>query len=250
MVTGKAFENAVQLAIQNPQLAVGLHLVVVMGRSLLPPSEIPTLVNERGEFPNDPLAVGLKYFFSRQARDELQKEMAGQFEKFQSTGLPFSHIDGHLHMHTHPVVFATAVKLGEQYGVRRMRVPQEELGLALRYRPEHIFRKTIYWFIFCWLARVMKKTLRMKKFSFVEKVYGTLQTGHMNTEYLLYLLHHLKAESNEIHCHPALYRTALLSLSELSQLAEYEALTDPKVIEFLNSSTIQLINYPGLDSCN
>ena len=36
MVTGKAFENAVQLAIQNPQLAVGLHLVVVMGRSVLP----------------------------------------------------------------------------------------------------------------------------------------------------------------------------------------------------------------------
>ncbi len=250
MVTGTAFENAVQLAIQHPQLTVGLHLVVVMGRSVLPPSEIPTLVNERGEFPDDPLTVGLKYYFSRQAQKELQKEMAAQFEKFQSTGLPFSHIDGHLHMHTHPVVFGAALKLGEQYGVRRMRVPQEELGLALRFRHEHVFRKTIHWFIFRWLARAMKKNLRIKRFSFVEKGYGTLQTGNVNTEYLLYLLRHLKAGSNEIHCHPALYKTASLSLSEKSHLAEYKALTDPKVIEFLKSSSIQLINYLGLDSCN
>ena len=55
----------------------------------------------------------------------------------------------------------------------------------------------------------------------------------MNAEYLLYLLHQLRAESNEIHCHPALYKTASLSLSEQSHLAEYEALTDPRVIEFL-----------------
>jgi predicted glycoside hydrolase/deacetylase ChbG (UPF0249 family) len=121
-------------------LAVGLHLVVVMGRSVLPPSEIPTLVNERGEFPNDPVTAGLKYYFSRQSQEELQREMAAQFEKFQSTGLPFSHIDGHLHMHTHPVVFSAALKLGERHGVRRMRVPEEELGLALRFS-RSIFRK-------------------------------------------------------------------------------------------------------------
>ena len=249
MVTGKAFENAVQLAIQNPQLAVGLHLVVVMGRSVLPQSEIPTLVNEKGEFRNDPLAAGFKYYFSRQAQEELQREIAAQFEKFESTGLPFSHIDGHLHMHTHPVVFSAALKLGEHHGVRRMRVPEEELGWALRFKPEQVLRKTIYWFVFYWLARAMKKNLRVKQFSFVEKGYGTLQTGNMNTEYLLYLLRQLRAASNEIHCHPALYKTTLLSLSEQSHLAEYKALMDPKVIEFLNSSSIQLINYFGLDSC-
>lgn len=247
MVTGKAFENAVQLAIQNPQLAVGLHLVVVMGRSVLPKSEIPTLVNDQGQFANDPLTVGLKYYFSRQARGELGRELRAQFEMFRSTGLPFSHIDGHLHMHTHPVVFGAALKLGEQYGVNRMRVPEEELRLALHFKREHVFRKTIHWFVFFWLARAMKKHLRAKKFSFVERVYGTLQTGKMNAEYLLYLLNQLKAESNEIHCHPALYKTASLSLSEQSRLAEYEALTDPRVIESVKASSIQLINYFGLD---
>jgi len=250
MVTGKAFKNAVRLAIQNPQLAVGLHLVVVMGRSVLPPNEIPTIVNERGEFPDDPLTVGLKYYFSRRAREELGKELAAQFEMFQSTGLPFSHIDGHLHMHTHPVIFRAALKLGEQYGVKRMRVPEEELVLALRFRRDDVFMKTIHWFVFSWLAHIMKKDLRAKKFSFVERVYGTLQTGKMTSEYFLYLLHQLKAESNEIHCHPALYEKASLSLSEQNQLAEYQALTDPNVIEYLNSSSIQLINYLGLDSCN
>jgi len=250
MVTGKAFKNAVRLAIQNPQLAVGLHLVVVMGRSVLPKREIPTLINDEGEFPNDPLSAGLKYYFSRRAQEELGREMAAQFEKFRSTGLPLSHIDGHLHMHTHPVVFRAALKLGELYGVNRMRVPEEELGLALRFKREHIVKKTIHWFVFSWLARTMKKQLRAKKFSFAGRVYGTLQTGRLNAEYLLYLLHHLRAESNEIHCHPALYNTASLSLSERSHLAEYEALTDPRVVEFVQASSIQLINYFGLDSCN
>jgi hopanoid biosynthesis associated protein HpnK len=231
-------------------LAVGLHLVVVMGRSVLPKSEIPNLVNNERRFPSDPITVGLKYYFSRRAQEELGREMAAQFEMFRSTGLPFSHIDGHLHMHTHPIVFGKALKLGEQYGVRRMRVPEEELRLALRFKREHVFRKTVHWLVFSWLARSMKKHLRAKKFSFVERAYGTLQTGRMNAEYLLYLLHQLRAERNEIHCHPALYKTASLSLSEQSHLAEYEALIDPRVIEFLNTSAIQLINYFGLDLCD
>ena len=43
MVTGAAAEHAVKLAKENPGLAVGIHLVTVVGRSALPHSEIPTL---------------------------------------------------------------------------------------------------------------------------------------------------------------------------------------------------------------
>ncbi|PYV88356.1 MAG: hypothetical protein DMG05_15680 [Acidobacteria bacterium] len=96
MVTGEAFDEAVQLAKENRGLAVGIHLVTVMGRSVLPRSEIPALVDEKGLFSCHPGLAGLKYYFSKQARAQLRKELAAQFEKFQSTGLPFSHIDAHL----------------------------------------------------------------------------------------------------------------------------------------------------------
>src|SRR5690349_3629044 len=76
MVTGEAAEQAVRLAKENPRLAVGIHLVAVMGRSVLPQSEIPTLVDEAQQFSNDPTAAGLKYFFSPAARRELRREIA------------------------------------------------------------------------------------------------------------------------------------------------------------------------------
>src|SRR5438132_5013442 len=81
MVTGEAFAQAVRLAKENPGLAVGMHLVTVVGRSVLSHFEIPTLVDREGNFSNNPIAAGLKYFFSPRARRELRNELAAQFEK-------------------------------------------------------------------------------------------------------------------------------------------------------------------------
>jgi len=41
MVAGDAAAAAVQIARNNPRLGVGLHSVLVCGRSVLPPKEIP-----------------------------------------------------------------------------------------------------------------------------------------------------------------------------------------------------------------
>src|SRR5215831_1337286 len=50
MVTESAFDEAVCLARQHPGLAVGLHLVLVCGRSALPPRDIPFLADASGRF--------------------------------------------------------------------------------------------------------------------------------------------------------------------------------------------------------
>jgi len=55
MVTGSAFDHAVRLASENPGLGVGIHLVTVMGRCVLPPSEIPSLVDLQGNFSDSPM---------------------------------------------------------------------------------------------------------------------------------------------------------------------------------------------------
>ena len=105
MVTGDAWQEAVQLARANPTLAVGLHLVVSNGRAVLPPTQIPHLVDASGRFPDDPLRLGLRYAFDRAAQRELAAEVAAQFARFAATGLPLSHVDGHQHLHVHPVVY-------------------------------------------------------------------------------------------------------------------------------------------------
>jgi predicted glycoside hydrolase/deacetylase ChbG (UPF0249 family) len=83
MVTGDAADEAVALARANPGLSVGLHLVVVSGRSALPHSEIPGLVDRNGRFPGGPVWSGLRYQFGgRGVRAQLRREIRAQLERF------------------------------------------------------------------------------------------------------------------------------------------------------------------------
>jgi hopanoid biosynthesis associated protein HpnK len=248
MVTGEAFRQAVELAKQTPGLAVGIHLVTVVGRSVLPHSEIPSLVDEQGNFSNNPTEAGLKYYFSPRARRELRKELTAQFEKFHSTGLPLSHIDGHLHLHVHPVIFNIALELGSKYGARRMRVPVEERSLALAFDRRDALRKTIHAILFGALARHMKKKLRARGYTFPERVYGNLQSGRMSEGYFLYMLDNLTAETTEIYFHPAVYgENRVLSDDQRQCLSEFEALTSEQVRRRIEQRGLRLANYAEIE---
>jgi chitin disaccharide deacetylase len=248
MVTGPAFEQAVGLAKETPGLAVGIHLVTVMGKSVLPHSEIPRLVDEHRNFPSNPVKAGLKYYFSPRARRELRKELAAQFEKFHSTGLPLSHIDGHLHLHVHPVIFNAALELGSKYGARHMRVPVEERRLALAFDRANPLQKTVYALLFGALARYMKRELKTCSFTFPERVYGNLQSGRISEEYILYALEHLSADTNEIYFHPAVYaEDRVLNGDERQCLIEFETLTSARVKTRIESLGVRLINYAEID---
>lgn len=248
MVTGDAFDHAVQLARENKKLAVGIHLVTVMGRSVLPRKEIPSLVDENQNFSNNPNAAGLNYFFLPRARQDLRKELAAQFEKFRSTGLPLSHIDGHLHLHVHPVIFQTALNLGEQYGTKRMRVPVEELRLALAYDRTDIFKKALYALLFSMLGRYMKRKLKQRNFSFTERVYGNLQSGKMSEEYFLYVLNHIKQEKTEIYFHPAYHdQEKRLNSEQHQEMKELDALISTLVKQKIQDNGIRLTNYLELE---
>jgi len=244
MVTGDAFEHAVELAKQNPGLGVGIHLVTVMGHSVLPKSEIPDLVDENQNFPSDPNKAGIRYYFSRKARQQLKKELAAQFQKFKETGLNLSHIDGHLHLHVHPVIFRIAMELGEKYDAKRMRVPSGELGLSVGFDRNRLISKTLYSLLFGCLASHMKRKLKAKEFAFPERVLGNLQSGRMSEDYFLYSLRHLQTHVNEIYFHPAIYPDSqMLDRERLQALTEFRALMSLKVSELVQSRNIKLINY-------
>ncbi|HSU68639.1 MAG TPA: ChbG/HpnK family deacetylase, partial [Tepidisphaeraceae bacterium] len=196
MIGGKAALEAVELAKQNPSLAVGLHLVVVDGPAVLPPERIPHLVNGSGEFPNAPLTLGLGYVFSRSARREVAAEIEAQFERFAATGLPMAHVDGHQHMHMHPYVFQRLLPLAGRFGAGRVRVVRDDLRLALRYSRRRLASKTLGTLVFALLRkqRGIKTQPRLR-------TYGLLQSGSMTEPYVSLLLQQLH-EPAEIYFHP------------------------------------------------
>jgi chitin disaccharide deacetylase len=267
MVTGDAFDHAVHLARENPDLAVGLHLLTVQAKSVLPHSEIPSIVDKEGNFARNPGAAGLKYQFSGTARRHLVGELAAQFQKFHTTGLGLSHVDSHLHMHVHPVIFAAALELAEQWGVRCMRVPQDDFRLAVCFE-RMLFRdpdplrlslskggwgnaagKAIEAFVFRLLTRRMKKLLLERGFSFAEQVYGHLYSGRMTLDYAFFVLDHLSARTNEIYFHPAVFDRGMVSDPRQHQGAgEFAILISDEFRKRVQDPRIHLTNYSGLVS--
>jgi hopanoid biosynthesis associated protein HpnK len=202
MVNERAAGEAIQLAKAHPDLAVGLHLVLVLGRSALPHAEIPHITNAQGEFKNSPFRAGLAYYFNSAAQREMRREMRAQFERFAATGLRFAHVDGHTHLHMHPLIFDELIELCQEFGVKRIRIVKGEMRLCLKLDRKGLLSKVGLGIVFNLLGRSCERKLSKRDFTNVEKVYGLLQTGDLNEDYLLGLLKSLEVGNIEIYCHP------------------------------------------------
>ncbi|MDQ2870517.1 MAG: hopanoid biosynthesis-associated protein HpnK [Acidobacteriota bacterium] len=207
MVTGSAFEAAVDLAHRHPTLLIGLHLVLVDGRAAMPAAQIPNLVGPAGLFPRSPFRAGLRYFFSSESRRELLLEIRKQLELFRQTGLPLSHVDGHHHLHMHPVVLDALAALAKEFQIRKIRIPSEELTTAFALDGNNRLRNVLWSSVFAALRRRAVKRLEKAGIGFADRVYGLFATGEIDEHYLLRLVPRMKGRSVELYAHPSLARS-------------------------------------------
>jgi chitin disaccharide deacetylase len=203
MVTAPAWEDAVALAKATPSLSVGLHLTLVQGRAALAPHLLPAVTDPFGHFPDNPTRAGLCYFFSRRAREQVRAECRAQIEKFLATGLPLTHLDGHLNLHLHPAVLDLLLALAREYGIRAMRLTREDLAVSLALDARHSLRKRWESVIFTALSRAAEKKLHAHGIAFPDALFGLHQSGDINERYVLGLLPRLRAGVTELYCHPA-----------------------------------------------
>jgi hopanoid biosynthesis associated protein HpnK len=244
MVTGEAVEEAVAFAKTHPDLAVGLHLVLVCGKAALPPAQIPHLVDLWGNFSDSALWAGLRYQFDRFVRQELRQEIRAQLEKFRSTGLPLSHVDGHLHLHVHPVVLGILVELAGEFNIKAIRLPTEELSITLGFDRHQLLTKVVWWAVFGRLRRYGESLLKSKKISFSDRVYGLLQTGNMTEAYWLSLIPQISADVVEIYAHPVMVLPEEPSNGPPGAgEAELNALLSPQVREAIAANGFEVTNY-------
>jgi hopanoid biosynthesis associated protein HpnK len=236
MVNGDAFEEAVALARQHPSLGVGLHLTLVCGRAALPHRAIPGLVSEDGQFSDDPVRTGLRFFFQRSLRSSLRREMAAQVEKFRRTGLPLDHVNGHLNLHLHPTVFEILLRHAQEWGIDRVRLTRDPLRLNLRLAQGRWCYRLSHALIFGLLSRWAEPALARRNIRYTPRVFGLLQTGELDEGYLVKLLRHLPSGDSELYSHP--------SLHEFKH--EMDALLSPAVRRLVQECQIKLIRYRDL----
>jgi chitin disaccharide deacetylase len=247
MVGGAAFDQAVSLAMENRGLQVGLHLTLVHGRAALPADEIPGLVDREGRFTNDPVRAGMRYFFEKGLRKQLFREIERQIQQVRGTGITLSHIDGHLNIHMHPVVFDILLELMPKYGISSFRLTREALLPNLAVDRQRLIGKLLDAFIFSSLARRCRSKLEELGISCAAEVKGLLNSGRMTEGYLLQALDSIKEGVTEIYFHPGCYPCSALQGLMPDYLHEQElaALTSPRVKEKLALLGVTLRNYRG-----
>ena len=236
MVNEPACDEAVALARAHPRLGVGLHLTLLCGRSALPPREIPGLVDQEGLFSSDPVAVGWRYFFQRGLRDQLAREIEAQFQRFRATGLPLDHVNGHLHLHLHPVVLALLAARARDWGIQTMRLTRDSWPINARLAGGRWAYRLSHYFIYLLLAARARPVLRRLGIRHTRRVFGLLENARVTEAYAAGLLASLPPGDSELYSHP--------SLDEARP--EFDALVSPRVKALVAAGGIQLIRYQDL----
>jgi hopanoid biosynthesis associated protein HpnK len=241
MVGEAAAQDAMHAARERPGLAVGLHLTTVCGHSVLPHSAIPRLVDRTGRFSNNPALAGVRYAVDSAAREQLGRELRAQFQRFQELGLPLSHVDGHLHMHMHPFIFDQAVRLAEEFGCRRIRIPRDDWWAYRREEPRSAPAQAPLAVVFGLLARRARRRLAGRGFDWPPRVHGFYRTDRMDKQAVLGLLKQLSPGDHELYSHPDAGGRGVAGEQELA------ALVSPAVRAMVEERGIQRITYADLE---
>jgi hopanoid biosynthesis associated protein HpnK len=236
MVGEPACAGAVTLAKQQPRLGVGLHLTLSCGHAALPPEKIPGLVNSVGEFGNNPVVLGWRYFFRRELREPLRREIHAQFEKFRATGLPLDHVNGHQHMHLHPAILDILMADADQLGIRHLRLTRDPFWLNARLASGAWAYRASHAVIYSCLSRRARRGLQQRGIRHTGRVFGLLQNARVNETFIARLLPQLPPGDSELYSHP--------SLDEFRH--EFDALVSARVKAAVQELGIKLIRYQDL----
>ena len=247
MANGDAFAHAVELALANPSLGVGCHLVLVGGKAVAPSREIPSLVDSDGRLPSSLGTFVARVTAGRIRRADIERELRAQIEKTQRAGVSPTHLDTHKHTHAHPRVLDALGRVAQEFGITRIRKPIERL------RDSWAGKAPVGQLVAASAARTISL-----KFKAVSRKYGLrsprnflglASTGGLSPTALRRLIDTLPEGQTEIMLHPGICDAELIQTgTRLCQERELEmnALVDSEAKRAVVANGIELITYREL----
>jgi hopanoid biosynthesis associated protein HpnK len=244
MVAGAAANDAVQRAKSMPGLRVGLHLVLVEGKPVLPRGAVPDLIDSTGHFRTGMARAGAAMFFLPKVRAQLAAEIEAQFAAFEATGLKLDHVNAHKHFHLHPTIASLIVKIGKRHRVKGARVPLEPQDVLGKIEPHKASGMVALTAPF---ARALRTRFRRAGIAAPDAVFGLAWSGAMTQSRLAGLIEHLPEGLTEIYTHPATgpYPGSAPGYQYAGELA---ALIDPAVIASLAAQGIKTGGFSDFSS--
>ena len=98
MANAPAFEHAVQQIPRFPHCSFGVHLNLTSFAPLSSPDELRQILNQDGHLSKKLLNSAI----TGDMREAFLTELSAQVQRTLDAGVPVSHFDSHLHIHTMP----------------------------------------------------------------------------------------------------------------------------------------------------
>ena len=202
MARAAATDEAIALALANPSLGVGCHVVLVDGQPVLPPREVQTLIDSQtGCFPPKLTTFLSRLFTGRIRPAEIEAEAAAQIALLQRRGLHLTHIDTHKHTHMFPQVLRPVLRAAGAAGIHAVRNPFEP-EWAVRASPRATLLRSAEVFALRRFGPYFRQILAQEDFRTSDGTIAIAATGVVNTDTVRALLQQLPTGTWELVTHP------------------------------------------------
>lgn len=244
MASAGATADAIDLAMASPSLGVGCHVVLVDGEPVLPPGDIPTLIDRKtGRFPNKLTEFLARLFTGRIAMEEIEAEAAAQIHLLKSKGIVLTHIDAHKHTHMFPPVLRAVLCAARAAEIRAVRNPFEP-AWAVRATAGAGWARCFEVSLLRKLGSHCLRIIAQEGFSTTNGTIAVVGTGVLNAATVRSLLSVLPAGTWELVTHPgyndadlARVRTRLRASRDIEREA-LQAVSEFKQIELISFANI------------
>lgn len=214
---------------ETPQLAMGVHLVLTMGRPIVTKAD-SSITDEDGNF--------FKYtpfieHIPQMDVDEVKAEWRAQIEAFiKAAGRNPTHLDSHHHSsYFAPQLFRGMLDLAQEYDCA-IRFPfANDISSELEETYKHV-------------PNLIKEFNPRRPDTFLVDFYDEGATQ----EELLHLINNVDAGTTEIMCHPGYVDDAFAkeSVYNFQRERELKILTDPSIKQAIQANGIELITFTDL----
>ncbi len=240
------YKEAIKLK-DKKGVSVGIHWVLACGKPVLPASEVPTLVSDKGEFYPYPE-------FRKRLRKKLisfadiKKELIAQYNLYyELMGQP-DYWNTHQNTHVDFKIYRLFVDVAKELGINKMRSHQriyvkgsdKSQKMPLKWRIAEPLKSKM---LDCWQSNAHKKGIASPNGLIV-----CLNKNDINN--LSYLFNNISWKNNQIGeyvIHPATENDSPYFGKIVDQrIREYEMFTTNETKELIKKANIELISFDGV----
>jgi hopanoid biosynthesis associated protein HpnK len=253
LVNLASFEDAVSLALANPDLPVGIHLSLLWGPPVSDPGAVPSLVEHDGRFPLSLTVLAQRYFLGVLQLEQVRTEFGAQIERFRGAGLTPTHVDTHKHVHCLPGVLDALAQAAADQGIPCVRFPYEggieaSDAASADSAPPRSLQAIVKSRIVAYFCRNGRSTLERHGLRTTDHFAGIEYMDHLDGAAVRFILGNLREGVTELMCHPG-YDDDLAreySTTPPPRETELAALKDATLRELLTTRGVELTSYRDL----